>query len=236
MAARRRAARRRRARAARARRGARALRARRARGRPRVHLRSAAAARRRAARRRASSAREVDLDDRRRVRAAGRAQRARGRRPPSAISTTSRASSSSPATSRPPPGFTRPAAVVDGASEVLAAAFGEPGRHARAAVGVAELPLGRARRGRARPRARRRVTPPVRGPSSAGRRTGAPRRTAASGIDRRGTLVLGARERLRKAGRYRKVDLAWRGGVHRLARARPSYRVSKERCVWRESP
>jgi enamine deaminase RidA (YjgF/YER057c/UK114 family) len=39
-------------------------------------------------------------------------------------------------------GFTGQPAVVDGASEVVLAAFGEAGRHARAAVGVAELPLG----------------------------------------------------------------------------------------------
>jgi enamine deaminase RidA (YjgF/YER057c/UK114 family) len=32
-------------------------------------------------------------------------------------------------------------AVINGASEVLAAAFGEAGRHAREAVGVARLPL-----------------------------------------------------------------------------------------------
>ncbi len=40
------------------------------------------------------------------------------------------------------PGFRRQPAVADGASEVLAAAFGEAGRHTREAVGVAELPLG----------------------------------------------------------------------------------------------
>lgn len=39
-------------------------------------------------------------------------------------------------------GFTRHPAVVDGASRVMAAAFGEDGAHARAAVGVAGLPLG----------------------------------------------------------------------------------------------
>lgn len=39
-------------------------------------------------------------------------------------------------------GFTAQPSVVDGASEVMLAAFGEAGRHARAAVGVAELPLG----------------------------------------------------------------------------------------------
>lgn len=39
-------------------------------------------------------------------------------------------------------GFTAQPAVVDGASEVVLAAFGEAGRHARAAVGVTELPLG----------------------------------------------------------------------------------------------
>lgn len=40
------------------------------------------------------------------------------------------------------PGLTAQPAVVDGASAVLAAAFGEAGRHAREAVGVAALPLG----------------------------------------------------------------------------------------------
>ncbi|MDO8964486.1 MAG: RidA family protein [Coriobacteriia bacterium] len=40
------------------------------------------------------------------------------------------------------PGFTGQPAVVNGASDVLTAAFGDAGRHARAAVGVAELPLG----------------------------------------------------------------------------------------------
>lgn len=40
------------------------------------------------------------------------------------------------------PGFTGQPAVVDGASAVMAVAFGEAGRHARAAVGVAELPKG----------------------------------------------------------------------------------------------
>jgi enamine deaminase RidA (YjgF/YER057c/UK114 family) len=40
------------------------------------------------------------------------------------------------------PGFTGQPAVVDGASAIMLAAFGDAGRHARAAVGVAELPLG----------------------------------------------------------------------------------------------
>jgi enamine deaminase RidA (YjgF/YER057c/UK114 family) len=40
------------------------------------------------------------------------------------------------------PGFTSQPAVVDGASQVLLAAFGDAGRHVRAAVGVASLPLG----------------------------------------------------------------------------------------------
>ena len=40
------------------------------------------------------------------------------------------------------PGFTRHSAVIDGASEIMAAAFGDQGRHARAAVGVAGLPVG----------------------------------------------------------------------------------------------
>lgn len=40
------------------------------------------------------------------------------------------------------PGFTGQPGVVNGASELLAAAFGEAGVHARSAVGVAQLPLG----------------------------------------------------------------------------------------------
>jgi enamine deaminase RidA (YjgF/YER057c/UK114 family) len=40
------------------------------------------------------------------------------------------------------PGFTGQPAVLNGASEVLVAAFGDAGRHSRCAVGVAELPLG----------------------------------------------------------------------------------------------
>ena len=39
-------------------------------------------------------------------------------------------------------GFTGQPAVVNGASELLGEIFGEAGRHARSAVGVAELPLG----------------------------------------------------------------------------------------------
>lgn len=39
-------------------------------------------------------------------------------------------------------GFTGQPAVLNGASEVLGEIFGELGRHARSAVGVAELPLG----------------------------------------------------------------------------------------------
>ncbi len=39
-------------------------------------------------------------------------------------------------------GFTAQPAVADGASEVFVAAFGDAGRHAREAVGVAALPLG----------------------------------------------------------------------------------------------
>jgi enamine deaminase RidA (YjgF/YER057c/UK114 family) len=39
-------------------------------------------------------------------------------------------------------GFTGQPAVINGASEFLAEVFGESGRHARSAVGVAELPLG----------------------------------------------------------------------------------------------
>jgi enamine deaminase RidA (YjgF/YER057c/UK114 family) len=39
-------------------------------------------------------------------------------------------------------GFTGQPRVVNGASELLARVFGDAGRHARSAVGVAELPLG----------------------------------------------------------------------------------------------
>lgn len=40
------------------------------------------------------------------------------------------------------PGFTGQPGVVDGASDLFLAVFGDAGRHARSAVGVAELPLG----------------------------------------------------------------------------------------------
>ncbi len=40
------------------------------------------------------------------------------------------------------PGFTGQPIVINGASEFLGAVFGDAGRHARSAVGVAELPLG----------------------------------------------------------------------------------------------
>ena len=40
------------------------------------------------------------------------------------------------------PGFTGQPQVVNGASELLGEVFGEAGRHARSAVGVAALPLG----------------------------------------------------------------------------------------------
>ncbi len=40
------------------------------------------------------------------------------------------------------PGFTRHAEVANAASDLLAEVFGEHGRHSRAAVGVASLPLG----------------------------------------------------------------------------------------------
>ncbi|MEV4623433.1 RidA family protein [Asanoa sp. NPDC049573] len=40
------------------------------------------------------------------------------------------------------PGFTGQPTVVNGASELFGQVFGEAGRHARSAVGVAELPLG----------------------------------------------------------------------------------------------
>ncbi|MEU4445111.1 RidA family protein [Actinosynnema sp. NPDC050801] len=39
-------------------------------------------------------------------------------------------------------GFTGQPAVINGASDLLGEVFGEVGQHARAAVGVAELPLG----------------------------------------------------------------------------------------------
>ncbi len=39
------------------------------------------------------------------------------------------------------PGFTEQHKVANGASDLFAEVFGEAGRHARAAVGVAELPL-----------------------------------------------------------------------------------------------
>ncbi len=42
------------------------------------------------------------------------------------------------------PGFTDHPKVVNGASDLMAEVFGERGRHARAAVGVAALPLGAA--------------------------------------------------------------------------------------------
>jgi enamine deaminase RidA (YjgF/YER057c/UK114 family) len=40
------------------------------------------------------------------------------------------------------PGFTGQPAVINGASDVLGEVFGDAGKHARSAVGVAELPLG----------------------------------------------------------------------------------------------
>ena len=40
------------------------------------------------------------------------------------------------------PGFTGQPAVLNGASAILAEVFGDQGRHARSAVGVAALPLG----------------------------------------------------------------------------------------------
>jgi enamine deaminase RidA (YjgF/YER057c/UK114 family) len=40
------------------------------------------------------------------------------------------------------PGFTNQPKVANGASDLLVEIFGEAGKHARAAVGVAELPLG----------------------------------------------------------------------------------------------
>lgn len=42
------------------------------------------------------------------------------------------------------PGFTQQPQVIDAASKLLRAVFGESGRHARSAIGVAELPRGAA--------------------------------------------------------------------------------------------
>ena len=39
-------------------------------------------------------------------------------------------------------GFTKQPAVINGASDLLVGVFGEQGRHARSAVGMAELPFG----------------------------------------------------------------------------------------------
>jgi enamine deaminase RidA (YjgF/YER057c/UK114 family) len=43
---------------------------------------------------------------------------------------------------RSSPQFTAQPAVIDGASDLLVALFGEPGRHARTATGAAQLPFG----------------------------------------------------------------------------------------------
>ncbi|MBZ4665516.1 RidA family protein [Mahella sp.] len=43
---------------------------------------------------------------------------------------------------RSAPGFEQQAKIVNGASELMADIFGETGRHARAAIGVSELPAG----------------------------------------------------------------------------------------------
>ena len=40
------------------------------------------------------------------------------------------------------PDFTEQPGVIDGASELLIALWGEAGRHARTATGVAQLPFG----------------------------------------------------------------------------------------------
>jgi enamine deaminase RidA (YjgF/YER057c/UK114 family) len=40
------------------------------------------------------------------------------------------------------PGFTGQPGVINGASELFGAVFGDAGKHARSAVGVSELPLG----------------------------------------------------------------------------------------------
>ena len=67
---------------------------------------------------------------------AGRGRR-RGRRPGPGSRGWSRSSASWPAR----PDFTGQPGVVNGASELLGEVFGEAGRHARSAVGVAVLPL-----------------------------------------------------------------------------------------------
>jgi enamine deaminase RidA (YjgF/YER057c/UK114 family) len=45
---------------------------------------------------------------------------------------------------RSAPGFDQQPAVINGASDQLVEIFGEPGRHARSAIGVSELPMGAA--------------------------------------------------------------------------------------------
>jgi enamine deaminase RidA (YjgF/YER057c/UK114 family) len=45
---------------------------------------------------------------------------------------------------RSSPGFTQQPAVIDGASDLLVALFGESGRHARTATGTSQLPFGAA--------------------------------------------------------------------------------------------
>jgi enamine deaminase RidA (YjgF/YER057c/UK114 family) len=40
------------------------------------------------------------------------------------------------------PGFNEPHKAANGASDLIIDVFGDAGRHARAAIGVAELPLG----------------------------------------------------------------------------------------------
>ena len=45
---------------------------------------------------------------------------------------------------RSAPAFTEQLKVIDGASDLLVALFGEGGRHARTATGVAQLPFGAA--------------------------------------------------------------------------------------------
>jgi enamine deaminase RidA (YjgF/YER057c/UK114 family) len=45
---------------------------------------------------------------------------------------------------RSAPGFTEQPKVIDGASDLLVAVFGETGRHARTATGAAQLPFGAA--------------------------------------------------------------------------------------------
>ena len=59
----------------------------------------------------------------------------------SAISTELRVASGSAASSMPRPASQAVAAIMNGASDLVVEVLGDPGRHARSTVGVAELPL-----------------------------------------------------------------------------------------------